>query len=64
MKVAMIQAEFTSGARYGERAKYSYVADELIGQWISFGDDDYNSTSIKLAEPDPMVDPTSRNICG
>ena len=55
MKVAMIQSEFTSGTRYGERAKYSYVADELIGQWISFGDGDYNSTSIKLTEPD-LVD--------
>ena len=32
MKVAMIQSEFTSGTRFGERATYSYVADELIGR--------------------------------
>jgi hypothetical protein len=57
IKVRMIKSDMTSGKRPGHESTYEYICEELVSEWLSFGEEDSvainvtrNETSRKTAQ--------------
>jgi hypothetical protein len=42
LKVQMIQSDFVSQSRPPQQRTYEYIKNEIIGQWLSFSDDEFS----------------------